>query len=173
MNIAFLSAALLVVLPLMWATWIGWPVHRLLAMTAVTIVLAGGLLAAYTSTPILLSQTHESAFHDTYYVVAQGYWISTSAAVFALLLLLNWAAYHYARPVGRHLSIIAVWCLALGLLAPSFLSATVLSPPRRYVDYPAWMHTQSTIEQMGNLAAGASLLVLIMIPIHALILRRV
>ena len=90
----------------------------------------------------LLLLPRDEAYHDTYYVVADGHWIITQALLFLALVAINWAACRWARPTCTGLAILSVWGLTLGLLGPPVLQWTLFAPPLRYIDYEAWMSSQ-------------------------------
>jgi len=161
-----------VLIPLASATWYRWPVHRLIGLITLCLVLASGLLAVLTSRSLRLSKAAEDGFHDTYYVVVHGQWIATCAALFGLLFTLHWAANRWARPMWTRISIVALWCLTLGLIGPPVLRWALFAPPQRYVDYEAWAVSLMTLDHMSILVTGASTLALLVIPIHALIFHR-
>jgi len=171
-QIAYGIAAVIVLLPLAVFTWRGWAVHRLLAITALALAIASAVLIVTTTHSVLLPQSMDGAYHDTYYVVAHGHWIISLTALFLVLFGLHWAAHRWARPTGTRLAIASVWCLTLSLIGPPLLRWALISPPKRYIDYDAWVSSLLALDQIAVLASGASTLILLALPLYALIFKR-
>lgn len=172
MQYAYFLTAFIVFAPLAMATWRGWPAHHLLTLMTAVLVLSAGVHALFLTRTVVLSNAEDTAYHDTYYVVAHFHWFLSLAMAFAVLILLSWAAHRFARPVAPRVLRVAFWGLAVGMVCPSLLRWTVFTPPRRYVDYAQWLHTINAVDQVGMLLSLLSGLTLIALPLYALLFRR-
>ena len=160
---------LIVLLPLAIASWRGWAAHKLLALTGACLV-AGG-----TAVAILLAYGADrtAPYHDTYYVVTHFHWIANLALLFAVLTALAWLAHRFARPTLPRLQRVAVWCLALGLIVPAVLNASMFTPQANYLRIAEWLPTLKAIGWAGARLAAAGAFTLLALPLFALLFRRI
>lgn len=85
----------------------GWPLSRVMIAGALGLVGAGWL-----ATALRLSQT-ETAYHDTYYVVASGHDLASAAALLSLIVLGQIAKERWGRE-DRRFTLVALWIVLVG-----------------------------------------------------------
>ncbi|MEM1266348.1 MAG: hypothetical protein AAGI50_10075 [Pseudomonadota bacterium] len=142
----------------------------LLLAASVSYILTGFLLT--TEAGIALSQwlLTDRAYHDTYYVVAKGYWLNIGV-VMLFLSAVAWVQVKVGAMRHDNLTKALIWTLHLGLLfflglPEIFTTFSVM--PRRYVDYPDYFYAFNPLTNSALIVVATALIGLIALMVWSL-----